>query len=208
MYVFSRSTIAALGKQFDALPAAVSMAERVSGIIGIDVSVFTTRFGGPLGTVTWTMLVDSMEQVQANTDKLMADAGYVEALDGMNGLFMAPAEDTLGRFVTPPIDAVTSRFYGITRASMADGQFGPAVEFGVKMADYLAKAQNTQASFVKAGYGGFADVAWIIAFDSAADVDAFDNFQMSDPGYHALVDGAAGLFAPNSGHTSLVEKLN
>ena len=30
MYIFSRSTIAALGRQFDALPAAVGVAEMVT----------------------------------------------------------------------------------------------------------------------------------------------------------------------------------
>jgi hypothetical protein len=208
MYLFTRSTISALGRQFDAFPAAIAMAERVSGIIGQDVNVFTNRFGGPLGTVTWSMRVDSMDQVQANNDKLMADAGYVAAVEGMNGLFMAPAEDGLSRFVSAPLEAATSRFYGITRASMTDGQFGNAMAFGVQILDYITKATNNQGAFVKASYGGFADVAWIQGFDSTADVDAFDDFQMSDTGYHKLVDEAAGLFAPNSGHTSLVEKIN
>jgi hypothetical protein len=208
MYVFTRSTIAALGKQFDATPAAVSIAAQASGILGQDVSVFAGRFGAPQGTVSWTMLVDSFDQVQSNNETLLADAGYVGAVQAMTGLFMAPAEDTLGRFITPPIKAVTSRFYGITRASMADGQFGNAMEFGVKISDYIGKALGNPTSFVKAGYGGFADVAWIQGFDSTADVGAFDDFQMSDTGYHKMVDEAAGLFAPNSGHTSLVEKLN
>ncbi|MBG7606301.1 MAG: hypothetical protein IZT58_17015 [Actinobacteria bacterium] len=208
MYLFSRSTIAALGKQFEALPAAVSIAARVSGILGQDVNVFTGRFGAPIGTVTWSMRVDSFDQVQANQDKLMADAGYLEAVEGMNGLFMAPAEDAMARFITAPLEAATSRFYGVTRASMADGQFGNAMEFGVKIADYMTKTTGNQSAFVKAGYGGFADVAWLIGFDSTADVDAFDDFQLSDAGYHKMVDDAAGLFAPNSGHTTLVEKIN
>jgi len=71
MYLFSRSTVASIGKQLEALPAAVSMAERVSGILGQDVNVFTGRFGAPLGTVTWSMRVDSFDQVQSNNDKLM-----------------------------------------------------------------------------------------------------------------------------------------
>jgi len=208
MYLFSRSTIAALGKQLEALPAAVSMAERVSGIIGQDVNVFAGRFGAPLGTVTWSMRVDSFAQVQANNEKLMADAGYIEAVEGMNGLFMAPAEDAMVRFVTTPLAAATSRIYGVTRAAMAEGQFGPAMEFGVKISEYVTKATGSQGAFLKAGYGGFADVAWILGFDSASDVDAYNDFQMSDAGYLELVNGAADLFAPNSGHTSLVEKIN
>jgi len=208
MYLFSRSTIAALGKQPDAFAGAVAIAERVSGIIDLEVNVFTTRFGGPLGTLTWSMVVESMDHVQANNDKLMADAGYLEALEGMTDLIMAPAEDALARIITPPAEREISRFYGVTNASMADGQFGPAMEFGVKMADYLTNTQNTQTVFLKAGYGGFADVAWLLAFDSTEEIDAFDEFQMSDAGYHSMLEETAGLFASGSGHTVLLEKLN
>ena len=44
--------------------------------------------------------------------------------------------------------------------------------------------------------------------DTEADIDAFDDWQMSDSGYHEIAAGAAGLFVENSGHTSLIEKIN
>lgn len=83
----------------------------------------------------------------------------------MNGLFMAPAEDRLGRVLTEPIEAATSKFYGITRAAMVNG----------KQAD---------------------------------DIDAFDDWQMSDSGYYEIVAEAADLFVENSAHTSPIEKMS
>lgn len=207
MYIFSRSTIAALGRQFDAIPAAVGVAELVTKLTGSDVNVFTGRFGAPQGSVMWTTRTESMVELQELTGKLMADAGYLEMLESMNGLFMAPAEDRLGRVLTGPIDAPSSKYYGVTRAAMSNGKQADAIAFGIKTAEYIGKSLGTQAAFSKSGYGGFNDVTWLVGFDSEADVDAFDDWQMSDSGYHDILAEAGDLFVENSGHTSLIEKI-
>ena len=207
MYIFSRSTIAALGRQFDAIPAAVGVAEIVTKLTGKDLNVFVGRFGAPQGSVMWSTRTESMVELQQVTDKLMADAGYLEMLESMNGLFMAPAEDRLGRVITGPMDAPTSKYYGVTRAAMRNGKQADAVAFGIKTAEYIGKSLGTQSAFTKSGYGGFNDVTWLVGFDSEADVDAFDDWQMSDSGYHEILAEAGDLFVENSGHTSLIEKI-
>lgn len=208
MYIFTRSTIAALGRQFDAIPAAISVAELVTKVTGHDVNVLTARFGAPQGSVMWSARMESMVEAQAMTDKLMADPGYLEMLESMNGLFMAPAEDRFGRVLSGPVDATTSRFYGVTQAAMVNGKQADAVAFGVKTAEYIGSATGAPSMFTKASYGGFNDVAWIIGLDSESDVDAFDDWQMTDSGYHDIVAEAGSLFVENSGHTMLIEKIN
>jgi hypothetical protein len=208
MYIFSRSTIATLGRQFDAIPAAVGVAQMVTKLTGHEVSVFTARFGAPQGSVMWSTRTESMAELQESTDKLMADAGYLEMLESMNGLFMAPAEDRLSRVLTAPIGDATSKYYGVTRAAMTNGKQADAVAFGVKTAEYIGTSLGTTSAFTKSAYGGFNDVSWIVAFDSPADVDAFDDWQMSDSGYHDILAEAGGLFVENSGHTTLIERIS
>jgi hypothetical protein len=208
MYIFSRSTIAALGRQFDAIPAAVEVAQMVTKVTGHEVNVFTARFGAPQGSVMWSARTESMTELQGVTDKLMADSGYLEMLESMNGLFMAPAEDRLSRVLTAPIEGATSKYYGITAAAMANGKQADAIAFGVKTAEYIGKSLGTMSSFTKSAYGGFNDVSWIVAFDSEADVDAFDDWQMTDSGYHDIVAEAGDLFVENTGHTTLIERIS
>jgi hypothetical protein len=207
MYLFSRSTIAALGRQFDAIPAALEVAELAASITGRDINVFTVRFGAPLGTIMWSARSESLVELQESTEKMMSDPGYLAKLESMNGLFMAPAEDRYSRIIVGP-DEATSRYYGITRAAMSNGKFGDAMALGVEAAEYIGTSMQCPSAFVKAAYGGFGDVTWITGFDSMEQVDAFDDWQMTDPGYHAIVERAGGLFVENSGHTSLIEKLN
>ena len=208
MYIFSRSTIASLGRQFDAIPAAVGIADMVTKVTGHELSVFVARFGAPQGSVMWSTRAESLVELQGITDKLMADSGYLEMIGSLDGLFMAPAEDRLGRVLTAPIDGAPSKYYGVTRAAMANGKQAAALAFGVKTAEYIGKAIGTQSAFTKAAYGGFNDVTWITGFDTEADVDAFDDWQMTDSGYHDIVAEAGDLFVENSGHTSLIEKIN
>ncbi len=208
MYIFSRSTIAALGRQFDAIPAAVGVAEMVTKLTGKELNVFTARFGAPQGSVMWSARTESLAELQEVTDKLMADSGYLEMIGSLNGLFMAPSEDRLGRVLTGPIDAATSKYYGVTRAAMANGKQAEAIAFGIKTAEYIGKAIGAQSAFTKSAYGGFNDVTWITGFDTEADVDAFDDWQMTDSGYHDIVAEAGDLFVENSGHTSLIQKIN
>ncbi len=208
MYIFSRSTIASLGRELDAMPAAVGIAEIVTKVTGHELNVFVARFGAPQGSVMWSARTESMVELQGITDKLMADAGYLEMIESMQGLFMAPADDRLGRVLTAPIQGAPSKYYGVTRAAMANGKQAEAIAFGIKTAEYIGKAIGTQAAFTKAAYGGFNDVTWITGFDTEADIDAFDDWQMTDSGYHDIVAEAGDLFVENSGHTSLIEKIN
>jgi hypothetical protein len=177
-------------------------------VTGHEVNVLTARFGAPQGSVMWSARTESMAELQGITDKLMADSGYLEMLESMNGLFMAPADDRLSRVLTAPIEGATSKYYGITAAAMADGKQADAIAFGVTTAEYIGTSLRTMPSFTKSAYGGFNDVSWIVAFDTDADVDAFDDWQMSDSGYHDIVAEAGGLFVENSGHTTLIERIS
>jgi hypothetical protein len=128
MYLFSRSTIATLGREFEAIAAAVEVGALVTRITGRDVNVFTAVFGAPQGSVMWSTRADSLADLQEITDKLMVDAEYLEKLESMNGLFMAPAEDQFSRFITTPMDA-TSKYYGVTRAAIVNGKYSYAMAF-------------------------------------------------------------------------------
>jgi hypothetical protein len=208
MYIFSRSTVAALGRQFDAIPAAVGVAEQVTKVTGHEVNVFIARFGAPLGSIMWSARMESMVELQGMTDKLMADPGYLEMLQSMDGLFMTPAEDRLGRVLTAPVDGARSKYYGVSRAAMANGRQADALAFGVRTAEYIGKSLGTQSIFTKATYGGFNDVSWVVGFDSEADIDSFDEWQSTDSGYHEILADSEGLYVENSGHTTLIEKIS
>ena len=72
MYIFSRTSTAALGRQMDAVPASVAIAAKVTEVTGHDVYVFSAQFGAPMGTIMWAAQFDSHAQRQDMTEKLLA----------------------------------------------------------------------------------------------------------------------------------------
>ncbi|MGB0114429.1 MAG: hypothetical protein WBP59_14505 [Ilumatobacteraceae bacterium] len=210
MYLFTRSTVAAVDRQPEAITAALEVGAIAADATGWSVNVFATVSGAPTGTITWATTIASFAELEAGNEQLLADDAYVAKVDSMRGLFAVPAEDGLMRFLSSPINAATStsRYYGVTRASMSPGHFAEAAAFGVRCADYIAASNLLPCTFVKSGYGGFGDVGWIVGFEGADGVDAFDEWQMSDSTYLEMLNEAAPLFVDNTGHTSLIRRLN
>lgn len=207
MYLFSRTSLAALGKQGEAIPAAIAIADKVGSISGHEIKVMSAHFGAPLGTIMWTTTLESHAQRQEMLDALTADQSYLEAVAAMAPLFMTSAEDRISRFLSPPVEP-TSKYYAATRAAMADGHFAEAVEFGLEISDYMTAQTGMPGAFLKPSFGGFGDVTWVRGFASMSDVDQFADWEMGDAGYQSRVKAAAGLFVPNSGTNSMIEQLN
>lgn len=208
MLLFSRTTISTQGRELEAIPAAIEVAGIAAAVTGTGVNVFRYLFGEPSGTVMWSSIVESQAALLAIDAQLMGDTGYLDQVQSMQGLYSRPVEDHLSQVLSPLTEAPEAKYYGITRAAMANGKFAGAIEHGLRAAEYMGTSLGIPSVFVKSTYGGFGDVAWIVGFDTIEGADKFDAWQMSDTGYHDIVAEAGGLYVENSGTTSLIEKLN
>lgn len=207
MYLYTRSTLAGLGKQLEATTFALEAAGRVEKITGVEVTVTTAIFGAPIGALTWSGLFESQADVRAMAVKLAGDADWISFIQTAGDLFATPAEDGLNRFVTEAMKP-DNPFYGTTRASMAAGRYGEAATFGVTITEYMKQATGMDIAFLKSVAGGFGDVAWIVSYPTMADVDAFSDWEMSDAGYQQMLVDSAGLFIDGTGMRTMIEKLN
>ena len=75
MHVFSRSRKAKAESVLQAVPEAVSIAEKVTSLTGLEIYVWQARFGQPLGTLMWSCRLESQAQLFEATEKMLADAG-------------------------------------------------------------------------------------------------------------------------------------
>lgn len=207
MYIFSRTTTAAIGKQREATVAAVAIAGTVQNVTGQEIKVMAAHFGAPQGTIMWTTTVESHAQRQTMLEALGADQGFLDEAASNAGLYMTSTEDRISRFLSPPV-AATGKFYIITRASMLEGKYAEAIEFGLEISDYVQKQTGMAGAFLKPSFGGFGDVVWIQRADTVADLDKMADWEMGDAGYQERIQAAAGLFIPNSGFVSMIEQLN
>jgi hypothetical protein len=96
----------------------------------------------------------------------------------------------------------------MANGKQANGKQADAIAFGIKTSEYIGTSLGTTSAFTRSASGGFNDVSWFAAFDSEADVDAFDDSQMTDSGNHDVLAEAGDLFVESSGHTTLIERIS
>lgn len=207
MYLFSRNAIAAPGKVFEAMAAAVEIGQKASAASGLDVQTWNHRFGQPIGSISWTCRVDSHAEFAAGSEKMVADAGYVEMQQAMSDLIVAGEGDAMLSMVAGVPPETPAKYYTTTRASIAEGKIGEAIPWCVEITDYLLTSVGRSGAFFTSAYGGFSDVAWLIGHDSIEQVDELAAWQASDSEYVGRVDSGGHLFQPGSGHNGLVERL-
>jgi hypothetical protein len=208
MYIFNRSTTLNRHRLMEATGAAVEVAGMVSEITGMAVSVFASRFGQPLNTIGWSTRLESQAELQAATDKLIANEDYLGWISSHTELFEAAPSDQLSTVVSSTLAAEPKRFYTLLTAAAANGRLADAVAFGVRAQQFVADTTGMATAFMSGVYGAFGTVAWLTGADSMGELDDLVAMQMTNADYHALVAEAGPLFLPGSGTTGLIEKIN
>jgi hypothetical protein len=208
MYIFNRTATLNRHRLVEATGAAVEVAGKVTEIIGLPVSVFASRYGRPTNTIGWSVRVESQAELQANTEKLLVNEGYMQWVTSHSELFEDPASDRLSTIVSSTLAGTPKRFYNIISGIAANGKMAEAVAFGVRAQQFVAETTGLATAFMTGVYGAFGEVAWITGADSMSDLDALAAMQMTNADYHALVAEAGPLFIPGSGLTELIEKIN
>lgn len=210
MFIFSRATALDRHNQMSAVSAAVEVAGMVTKITGMPISVYMSSYGEPTNTVRWSTRIESQAELQAATEKLAANSGYVQWAEKNSHLFETAPSDTLGRVVSASgMEAGPARFVNIITAVAANGRMADAVAFGVRAQQFVAGAtKNMSTAFLTGVYGPFGTVTWITGANSMADMDALQEMQATNVGYHELVKDAGDLFVTGSGMTGLMEKIN
>jgi hypothetical protein len=208
MYIFNRRRQAKSERLLEALPAAVEIAKKVTDITGHEVHVWNSRFGAPVGTIMWSVRIDSQEELFKATEKITVDATYVDMAMALAEQYEGPAQDRLGRIISGTPTESPSKYVAVTEAVMAAGRYADAVEFGVGMQEYLASELGVSTMFGTSSYDNFGLVTWLMGCDTLAEIDAAADWTMTNTGYQDRVKSAQGLFLDGSGHRGLIERLS
>lgn len=208
MLLFSRSRTARPDRFRDALESSVAIGDKVTQITGLDISVWNTRFGAPVGTISWSCRLDSQAELMDATEKLQVDAGYTDMAMSISELFEGQVEDFLGRLVSGTPADTPKKYYTTAQATMRGGKTRDAIAFGADMQQFVSDGMGAPGIFVAAEYGPFARVAWLFGFDTMADVDAASEWTATNEEYHARIDAADPLFVEQSGVQGLIERIN
>jgi hypothetical protein len=209
MYLFSRAATLA-GPPAASTAFAVEMRQYVADFTGREIALWSAGFGAPVGTVSWTMRLEGLADLQSLSEPLLADPGYHERLAAGQQFESGPATDNLAQPVlgelgdtAPPVGSVAV----VTTATLNAGRYGKGIAWGVDIAKHVSAVGGMPTMFLTSSFGQFGSVAWIGVAPDMATVDATATAVNNDPAYLGMLDDAGDLFLPGSGNRVLMTRI-
>jgi hypothetical protein len=192
-------------------PWALDITDAVNKRTQLNASLWQGLFGGPVGTLVWSALVDNMTALEAATDALAGDASFSSLISKARDWTTTPPEDFLlriahtsgGDYVRPAVGAYAEG----TTAIPAEGQLAKAAAFGVEIADLHSELTHSSVLFCTSEYGAFGEMRWLALYDSAAAVDAAAEAIVKDEAYGAKLDAAGALFVEGLARRTLARRI-
>jgi len=190
---------------------ALEITEAVNQRTQLNASLWQGMFGGPVGTLAWSALIDNLTSLEAATDALGADAAYRSLLSKAAGWLAGPPEDSLlrmihsagGDYVRPNVGAYAEG----TTAIPAQGQLAKAGAWGVEISDLHSRLTHSSVLFCTSEYGAFGEMRSLALYDSAAAVDSAAEAIAKDSQYAASLDAAGPLFVEAEARRTLARRI-
>jgi hypothetical protein len=192
MYLFSRRVRLAPGNARDGVNWAVEMTERVNNITGLGIRLFQQVYSAQVGSIVWSAFVPDLTALEAATDKINADDGFLSAADRGAQLTIGGADDGLVQILhgdpdpSREVEYVTS-----VRAVAANGNLARALTVSVEiaqMAERIAGSPTLVGTDVTGTYGS---IGWFTGHASIEALEAEQNALNADPSFLELIDREA-----------------
>ncbi len=209
MYQFAR-VLTLRGDQRQTGAWAIQITEKAKELSGLDISLWTSIFGYPVGTIGWSSIVEGRAHLAQATAALAADNEYLDLVMEAADWVVDPAEDIFRRFVhggpaedRPPVGAVAS----VTEGVATGGKMADAIAWAVNMAEHATNVAGSQVALLVNAAGTFGEMAFISVYPDHAAADAAAEAVQADAGYLDKLSGAAGLFVEGSARQRLLQRL-
>lgn len=209
MYQFAR-LLTLQGDVRETMPWATEITAKAISITGLDITLWGSVFGYPVGTLAWSTIVEGRAQLGTAMAKLPADSAYLDLGAKAQEWVTGPAEDVFRSVVhggpgdePPGIGAIAS----VTQAVAATGKMPEAVAWAVDMAQHASSVTGTNVSLLVNAYGDFGGMAFISTVADLATADTSSDAVQGDAGYVERIGASSGLFVDGSAHQALLQRL-
>lgn len=208
MYLFSRRRQASGAHLREAMAFAVEVAGRASSVTGLQVTPWMSVLSADSGTFVWTVTFEHMADYETAMGKLMGDAGYMDAVEQADRLFLGTTEDGLAQLIHGAPDPARRPTVAATvRAVCANGHMAAGLAGAVELAELYTKVTGVPMMVGTTATGSYGGVGWLIGHQSMADMQAAEAAINSSEEFVAAVDRIGPNYLPGA-TTSMVRRLN
>ena len=207
VYIFNRYRITHPASATEARSYAVEIAKKASAVTGRPVTPFEALMGGPAGGISWSVVVKDLADLFSQMGKLDDDASYQKLLASGASLWASNAETGFNMLVANNLESSDLDFYISTTAVPVAGRVADAVAFGIKMQKYTQDA-GFAGAFCTNTYGPYGEVTFLGGAATIGEVDKFNQFAITDPGFSELLGEATPLFVEGVSVNRLIHRLS
>jgi hypothetical protein len=207
MFLFTRISTIAPGRMRSAQGFIADVTAHVNENTPFDVSVWAAVFGRPVGTVAWSLTVDSLAEFLDASGELNASSAYVDKVNSSGDVFAGPAEDFLREVVHVAGEPPTEFDYATSTVAVVAERFTQTIGWSIEMTDLAHATTGHAAMLLRDVYGDFGGLMWLSGVSGAAAIEAANAAIRDSPDYLAKLDEAAGMFIPGSARQGLLRRL-
>lgn len=201
MYLFTRAGRFGNGSVREAMAFVGEVTEKVHQETGLDVHAFAASMSPQLGTTVWAAFVDSLEELEAATDKLAVSDQFLDLAERGSKLFAGPLTDGLAQLVhgePPDRSGPMPSYVTSARAIAANGALRAALTDGVELAETATRITGIQTRFLVDVTGAYGGCRWTSGFADVAEMQRSEAALMADETWLALIDRAGASYAPGA----------
>jgi len=209
MYIFTRTTRLAPGRNRDAMSWAMGITEQVNHVTELEVGLWTTLFSPAVGQLTWTTVVEDLTHLEASMSKLATEERFLAESDrGAAFTTAAGFDDRLGQLVgSDPDPNRRPQYSAVVTATLANGALARGMGVGVEIAERATAISGCPTTFVVGTTGPYGGVAWITGAESLHELEAAEQAVNTDADLIAFLDReAAEVFQPGA-EQSILRRL-
>ncbi len=208
MYLFSR-VLTLTGPPRQTMPWAAEITAYANANSSLEVSCWSANFGYPIGTVGWSVRVDTQTQLAAGQAELAADVGYHELIEAAEGWVTAPGHDVMRRFLygSPGEPPAIGSIAQITTATALVDRLEDAIGWSVEIAQHVEGITGSPVSVLSDTFGTMGGMAWIGVQPDIASAQSSGDKMMADPTYLGRMTTTGDLFLPGSGHVAQLTRI-
>jgi hypothetical protein len=204
MYLFSRRARLAPGNTRAAMAWATDITEKATQVGGLPLSLYAQVFSPMVGTIVWSTFAPDLAALEAATDKLNTDDGFISAADAGAKFVLTDEDDALLQVVYGEPDPNRPVEYVSTVQSVcATGGLTKGIELGVEIAQRAEKTAGVPTMLVTGMTGVYGSVGWVSGY---ADIKEFEGAQQklaADTKFAEFVDKSVrGVYSEEPTATS------
>jgi hypothetical protein len=193
MFLYTRRATLKNGNTRKAMDFALKITEKANKVSGLDVSLYSEVYSPNAGALVWSAFVPDLATLEAGTDKLQGDDGFVKLIDEGAAFVQEGIADGLSMLVSgTPDPNRTVNYATVVQTACSNGNIGHGIEVGIEIAQRAEKITGVPTLFMATVTGPYSGVAWITGVADIQSVEAAQAALVADVSFGEFIDQEAG----------------